>query len=371
MAEPREALFLRLASRPIPRITRMMHVVSDLGYTPRFAGASRDASLPRTDTWEGVVVERIGRSFPLVNGRRPLTYLGGVLSFWWAAMRHIAERRPALLHASDVEAAVPAIVAGRVLGIPVVYNIHDNLAVRYVVPSWLATMLNALEGVLVRLSDVTLVPEPFRRDLLPAWARARVHVVRNAPEDPGYHPRAVPRSVPRVLFAGWLDFGRGLREVLALASRGEIALVVAGEGDPELQAQLRGTRNVEYLGFRNHAEIIGLTEECDYVAAFYDPARTINRYAASNKIAEALAVGRPVLTNVELEVAPGLVAAGAAIAVPYARIAEIGAMLVELRDAPARYAAAGLAARRHYDAYYHSSTVQRASLDALREAGVR
>ena len=371
MTDPREALFLRLASRPIPRIARMMAVVTELGYVPRFGGASRDASLPRQDTWEGIEIERIGRSFPLVNGRRPLTYLSGVLSFWWAAVRLIRMRRPALVHASDVEAVVPSIVACRLLGIPLVYNIHDNLAVRYVLPGLVGWVLNQVEGLCVRLSDVTLVPEPFRRDLLPSWARSRVRVVRNAPEDPGFHPREAPREVPQVLFAGWLDRGRGLRDVLALACRGEIELLVAGEGDDELQQEMRTTPNVTYVGFCNHREVIALTVACDYVAAFYDPARTINRFAASNKIAEALAVGRPVLINVELEVAAGLRAAGAVIAVPYSGIASIGAELAAYRATPARYREAARAARRHYETHYHSTTVRAASLEALREAGVR
>ena len=365
------ALFVRMASRPIPRVSRMMAAARELGYDTVFVGATRDESLPRSDTWEGVRVERVGRPFPLVNGRRPFTYVRGVCSFWWGAAHFLVAMKPALVHASDVEAGIPAILVARLRGVPVVYNIHDNLAARYVLPRWIAFLLNSLEGLLVASASVTLVPEPFRRDLLPRWARARVRVVRNSPEDPGSHaPSTGPARPPRVLFAGWLDVGRGLREMLHLANQGVIHLVVAGDGDSQLQAELRGARNVEYLGFCSHADVIGLTIKCDYVAAFYDPARTINRYAASNKIAEALAVGRPVLTNVELEVASGLIAAGVAIAVPYACIRELGPDLDAWHTEPDRYTTAGRRAREHYERYYHSTQVRRASLDAFREAGV-
>lgn len=366
----RLGLFLRQASRPIPRVTRMMRVVESLGVEAEFVGAMREASLPRADRWEGFAVHRVGRAFPLVNGTRPFTYLRGVLSFWGGAVRRILDRRPALLHASDVEAVIPALLAGRILRIPVIYNIHDNLSVRYSLPAVVMAALNVFEGALVVLSDVTLVPESFRRDLLPAWARRRVHVVRNAPEDPGFQERPAPHRPPVVLFAGWLDLGRGLRQVLALARAGRIRLVVAGEGDARLQQELRTTPNVEYVGFRDHTGVMALTRDCDYVAAFYDPARVINRYAASNKIAEALAVGRPVLINRELEVASGLVAAGAAIAVPYAEIGTVSQHLERLESDPTAYVAAGRAARRYYEEHYHSDRVRSASLDALREAGV-
>ena len=44
-------------------------------------------------------------------------------------------------------------------------------------------------------------------------------------------------------------------------------------------------------------DVIAETARCDFSAALYDPIRPINRFAASNKIAEALAVGRPLIIN--------------------------------------------------------------------------
>ena len=363
-------MFFRLASRPIPRVSRMMAAARERGLDPVFIGAMREPSLARTDEWEGVRVERIGRPFPLVNGTRPLTYLRGVVGYGVAAVRLIFARRPALAHASDIEAAMPVILAGRLLGIPVIYNIHDNLAARYSVPRWVAAILNLVEGLVVCAATVTLVPEPFRRDLLPRWARARVLVVRNSPDDPGFAAGPnEPASPPRVLFAGWLDYGRGLRQVIELARAGTIHLVVAGEGDPRVLEQLSTTPNVEYLGFCAHRRIMELVASCDFVAAFYDPARPINRYAASNKIAEALAVGRPVLTNIELKVAPGLVAAGVALAVPYDAIATIGTQLDALRTNPLTYREASVRARKLYDSDYHPAQVRRVSFEALTAAG--
>jgi glycosyltransferase involved in cell wall biosynthesis len=348
-----------------------MAIVGELGIPCVFVGARRDSSLPEKDRWEGVPVVRVGRPFPLVNGTKPLTYALGVLSYWRAVYRVIRAERPALMHASDFEAAIPAIIAGRLHGIPVVYNIHDNLAVRYAVPGAIRVLLNVAEGLLVRASSTTLVPEPFRRDLLPSWARNGVHVVRNAPLDPGYSPPVQHASwTPRVLFAGWLDAGRGLRAMMALARTGQIQLVVAGEGDELIRQEVADTPNVEYLGFCTHGQVIEATRGCDYVAAFYDPARAINRYAASNKIAEALAVGRPVLTNTELLVAPGLLREGVAIALPYAQIHDIGSRMVAHFAAREDYMATSRRARALYEMEYHSTEVRRATVVALTSAGL-
>ena len=365
------AVFLRLASRPIPRVTRMMSVARDLGMDGLFVGAHRAEGLPEQDEWAGVRVQRVGRVFPLVNGARPLVYLSGVFGYWIAALRLLRARRPAMIHASDFEGGVPGVIASRLLGVPVIYNIHDNLGVRYAMPAWARGVLNALEGLVVRASTLTLVPEPFRRDLLPSWSRAKVRVVRNSPDDPGFRPpTAPPSNPPRVLFAGWLDFDRGLAQIVALAGEGRIQLVVAGEGDERVHQLMRETPNVDYRGFCTHEAIMELTAQCDYVAAFYNPTRLINRFAASNKIAEAMAVGRPVLINDELMVAAHITAAGAAIAVPYAEIARLPDVLLRFQSDPNAYLLACQRARALYESEYHETQVRQASVDALREAGV-
>lgn len=367
-SRPRAAFF-RLSSRPIPRVARAMAVADEAGYDCTFVGARREADLPSKDLWEGMHIERIGRPFPLLNGTRPITYAWGVLSYWTAMASYLLRARPTLIHISDFEIGVFGVLAGRLLGARVVYNIHDNLAERYRVGAMVRRMLAILEGCVVLLANRTMVPEPFRKDLLPRWSRSRVVVARNSPGDPGRSAPVGPRRPPVVLFAGWLDWGRGLRELLALARGGQISLVLAGDGDPDIRRVAEGTPNTQYLGFIGHAQIIRLTAEADYVAAFYDPARPINRYAASNKIAEALAVGRPVLTNTEVMVSKSLLSAGSAIVLPYAELPRLGELLAKV-DLSAEYNQLCAAARRQFLDEYHPSAVAAATRAALLGPGL-
>jgi glycosyltransferase involved in cell wall biosynthesis len=356
----KRAVFLRQSSRPIPRVARMMRVAKELGYEPKFLGAMREAGLPREDQWEGLAVERIGIPFPLVNGTKPLTYVWGTVRYSLAAFRRLWKLRPDVVHASDIECGVAALVYHWARGGRLIYNIHDNLSQRYAVPRVVRTLLNALEGAVAAAADVTLVPEGFRRDSLPAWSRRKVLIVRNSPEDPGFSSRARNAGDPiRLFFGGWLDRGRGLQGLADLvASNRDFELVVAGEGSPETVAWLESLPKVEYLGFLSHGRIIEETRRCDVVVALYDPRRLINIYAASNKIAEALAVGRPVLVNEEARVAEYLEPRGCCVTTPYAAIADAGGPLRELVSDPARYAAACQAARRCYDSDYHYTAVR-------------
>jgi glycosyltransferase involved in cell wall biosynthesis len=350
----------------------MMVVARDLGLAPRFLGAFRESDLPRTDDWEGWEVERIGPYFPLLNGRRPLLYLASVLRYDAALLRRLVELRPAMVHVSDFELFLPARIYTALAGSPLIYNIHDNLSQRYRCPRAVARLLNVLEGLAARAATVTVVPEEFRRAALPSWARAGVQVVRNSPIDPGYSPPAPLGERPTTLFfAGWLDEGRGIRQLLDLASSGAgLRLRVAGQGDDALLARIAATDTVEFLGYLRHAEVMSQTARCDFVTALYDPRRPINRYAASNKIAEALAVGRPPIINRELKIAALLEPYDCAVVVDYDDIASLGERLARLRSDEGRYRGMCQRARRAYEEHYSWEVVRAASRSAFQTAGL-
>lgn len=246
-----EAVFVRLANQPIPRVLRMMTVARGLGLRPRFVGAHRDPGLPAEDEWEGFAVERIGPCFPLLNGRRPVLYVVSVLRYGFALLWRLIGLRPGVVHVSDFELYWPARLYTALTGTPLLYNIHDNLSQRYRCPRIVAATLNVLEGLAARCATVALVPEAFRRAALPRWARSNVHVVRNTPIDPGCTPPAARDGRPVTLFfGGWIDAGRGLRQLAGLA-QGEpgLCLRVAGDGDAELLAEVEAMDPVETLGY--------------------------------------------------------------------------------------------------------------------------
>jgi len=213
------AAFVRLDSRPVPRVTRMMRVAAEMGMAPTFLGAPRKEGLPRTEEWEGMHVERVGPVQPMLNGAGLRQYVVGTLWFNAAVFSALRKVRPGLVHASDVESAPACILYTKLHRVPFIYNIHDNFADRYVVPDIVRFFLNALEGLFVQASASTVVPESFRRQALPPWVHRKVSVVRNTPVDIG---RTVPPPTGervRVLYAGWLDNGRGLSALLTLSSR--------------------------------------------------------------------------------------------------------------------------------------------------------
>ena len=113
------------------------------------------------------------------------------------------------------------------------------------------------------------------------------------------------------------------------------------------------------------------TASCDFVATFYDPRRPINRFAASNKIAETLAVGRPLLINSEQKIAGMLEEYDCAVIADYAEVESLGEELVALRADAERYEAMCRNARRVYEEHYAWEIIHRASLELYAAVGIR
>lgn len=349
------AAFARLGSRPIPRVARMMDEARSVGYDTLFLSGRREEGLAEEEIYAGHKVRRIGPFFPLLNGRAGGLYLRSVLAYNRALWKQLRRLRPALVHCSDIETMPAGILYRWVSGARLIYNVHDNLAQRYTIPEWAQAILNQFEGLAVRLSSIALVPEEFRRDMLPAWCRRKIAIVRNTPADRGALPPNRQRKPIKLFFGGWLDKGRGLGQLMKLVRENEdFELTLAGEGSPELVAEIEATPRTRYLGFVTHDEIMRETADTHIVTALYDPVRPINRYAASNKLSEALSCGRPVLANSEMVITSSLVEHDCLITIPYREIntTAVEQMRAVMADDGVRYYAMCEQAREAFESRY-------------------
>ena len=347
------AAFVRPGSFPITRVVRNLRIAERQGYRPLYIGAARDASLPKTDSWEGFDIERVGISYALLGGKRAWLYLVGVLSFALAANWRLFRLRPKVVHGSDVEGMLGCLLYRAVFwNTTLLFNVHDNMPQRYNCPAWCKSLLQAFEGVIAKCADAVILPDERRVGAMGRWAPASPTLVPNTPEDPG-QPSAPPSGPTRLLLVGWLDWKRGVATARDLLARHEtLELVVAGDGPPDVVAAIRTLPRTTYHGFVTHEEVFRLADDCHAFVALYDPSCEINRNASPNKVGDALALGRPIIINSEVAVAASLVTAGCAIAVPYADVdALAGAIRSRLDDAES-LAAMCAAARRHYESEY-------------------
>ena len=347
------AIFFRNGSKPVPRVTRMMKVAEDLGYRTIYCGAFRGDDTESEGKWEGYDYYRVGKKYPLLNGKGILTYLKFTFAFCLALYKFFKEKKPDLLIASDFEVIIPALIFAKTRKVRLIYNIHDNLAHRYNIPSFFASILNFMEGLGVIWSESTLVPEDFRRELLPSWCRKKIHIVKNTPGDIKYTEPKFPDDKIVLFYGGWLSFTRGIRELIDIAKNNDkIKLVVAGTGTDDVVEYIKSHSFVEYLGYITHEKLLNLTADAHFIPSFYDPAIVINKYAASNKLAEALAVGRPLLLNSEMKILNSFIGFDCIIESEYSVARDLGPKLIELVNDKKRYIEMSKESRKVFEKEY-------------------
>ncbi|PWK50878.1 glycosyltransferase [Pleionea mediterranea] len=362
-------IFLRTSSKPIPRVKRVAHVANELGYETLFVGAYRDGNLKRKDVWDGLEVERVGKFYPMLNGVGLMTYLKGVVSYNRGAFKLLKDKKPDVIHFSDVESFFAVFFYRIFSKVSTLYNIHDNFGQRYPLPKLVNQLLNIFEGLIVRFTTATMVPEQFRADALPKFCRSKIQVVRNTPVDPGASPHAgFEDDKIKLVFAGWLDEGRGIDTLLELAEmEPRVELHVAGEGSKELIERLESKRNCKYYGFLDHEQVLSLTRECDFVFAHYSPHRTINIYAAPNKLAESLAVSRPVIINSEALVSKPVQCKSCGIVTDYGDVRELHKNILALVANYDAYISACKKARELFEEEYSWESVKESTVAVFKK----
>src|SRR5439155_1216008 len=92
---------------------------------------------------------------------------------------------------------------------------------------------------------------------------------------------------------------RGLKDLVIACEDVGAKLVVAGHGpdEAELLNHIESSHAASYLGTISYDEVLERTAACQVVAALYDPRVPNNRFAAPNKLFEAMMFAKPVLVS--------------------------------------------------------------------------
>ncbi len=350
----------------------MINIAKEINLSPYFLGAYREKNLSKKDTWDGVIVNRVGIFYPMLNGKNVFKYVFGVMAYNFHSFCFLFKDKPDLVHSSDVETFFAGYLYCLLFRKKLIYNIHDNFSQRYQLPKMLAKILNQFEGMLVALSTVSIVPEVFRRESLPRYCQKKIEVIKNTPKDQGLKSPSTHfgKESITIIYAGWIDSGRGLDELLRLGEvMPEVKIILAGEGDTklikDLQQKNANKNKISYLGFITHDEIMQATANADFVFAFYNPVKVINRYAAPNKVAEALSLGRPVIINKEVLISKEIEIMNCGVIVSYDDIEQLVAKLRTLIANPQQYYDKCQNARKLFEKEYLWETARAKSLELL------
>jgi glycosyltransferase involved in cell wall biosynthesis len=278
-----------------------------------------------------------------VDGVEILTHDLPRLSGLFALARRAAALRPAVIHASEPDAWLAALLAARRCGARVVLDVHEHYPSR--LDARLPRPLRPLARALIaaacramgRAADAVVVAKD---GLEGAFAGARIVAVRNYAPAPLAPPR-IHRPGPLVLaHLGALTRARGWPCMLEALARCPPAtrLVLIGrftdgsEGAFRARAAALGLAGrIELTGWLPQAEALARLRACDLALVLFQRGEENHRLALPHKLFDAMAAGLPVIAPAFAEEVAAVVrAAGCGLLVdsgdPAAVAAAIGAL---------------------------------------------
>jgi glycosyltransferase involved in cell wall biosynthesis len=356
-----------LENNPYPadvRVRREAESLALAGHRVRVI-APRAPGQSRTEVVDGVEVRRF--RLPAGRGGAPgfvLEYLVGSLALNAAALRELAGGAGVLHLHNPPDTLFPAAFAARLLGRGVVFDHHDlfpELVEARYGPGPLVRLARAAERATFRSAGAVIAANESGAEV----ARGRGHVpagsvtvVRNGPPREwlslagGGRPGVL--EDPRLAYLGAVapqDGVAGLAPVLAsLTDQHGLSgarLTVIGDGDARaaLEASLADagvSELVEITGWLAPERVPGLLADAD-VCLDPAPANGINERSTMIKIAEYMALGKPVVAYDLLETRRTLGDTG--VLVPAGDAAAFAAAVAELARDPERRRELGARAR--------------------------
>ena len=221
-----------------------------------------------------------------------------------------------IIHAHELSALLPAVVAARQLGVPVVYDSHELEFARNshwgesTIAFWSSHERNLIECV----DGVITVSEGCAQALRQKYKLARnaVTVVRNCPserrEEPALGVREViglAQDVPLIVFVGKLTWNRGLELLIRVLSQlPRFHLAFVGPDNPSYRSSLEKKASVE--GVRERVtfvpavpgySVVPFISQADVSVMPIKDACLSYHYCLPNKLIESAHAGLPVVAS--------------------------------------------------------------------------
>lgn len=224
---------------------------------------------------------------------------------------HLRAVRPAVLHFHDPE-LIPVGIVAKVLGIRVIYDVHEDLPKQILQKDWIprylrgtvAALASAAEWLGARTFDAIVPATPKIAERFPPH---KTVVVQNFPlnsELSGPPSRPYADRPPSFVYVGGVSRLRGIVQVVGAASRfGDecgVQIDVAGSFSPaSLQTeveQLAGFARTRFHGWMSRDEVQRLFSNARAGLVLFHPVPN-HTDAQPNKLFEYMAAGLPVIVS--------------------------------------------------------------------------
>ena len=306
--------------RPDPRVYREALALSDGGYQVTVLAWDRETGSLPVEEFGSVVVKRI--TTRKVRGMASL--LLNYPSFCLRLLEASKKMDLQIVHAHDFDTLLPGLLISKLRRVPLVYDAHERYSkmIAVDVPPAVCKAVEMVEARLMKRSALFITINQAMGDHYRARASVEAIIIANVIElpDASLVKKHQPSEIIVIIYAGTLEPQRYLEETVGAVKRMEhIEYWVAGSGRFQglIEKAASETKNIRFLGFLPHEKLMEEMRRSDVVLLLLDPENENYRLAATNKMAEAMAYGIPLITSKRTLSAEIIEGAGCGIAIEW------------------------------------------------------
>lgn len=345
--------------------------------TTTLAQNYRASKLVRTLTNNGYLVTFLGLErgvIPAIGQRESNDHLKEILlrlkaplgikvlffyPFWWCfVFFSLMVTKWDVAHAINFDSIPPALIAGKLKGKRVIYEILDGY--EDMLPKTLRGIVIKIDKLFMWLANGVILVDEAQIDGVGGIPNSEVTVVYDSPPDSfsnrGIKPR---RNDTFILFFGGILFswkGLNLDKILhAIRDIEGVKIIIAGFGDL-VQEIIGWSREmpdkIQFIGEISHDEVLQRSVEADLLFVLRNPIPLTNKYICGSKILEAMMCGKPILVNKGTSTASKVLEENCGLVVDANNIEEIRNAILKLRDNPKLCEELGGNARKAYEQRY-------------------
>jgi len=221
--------------------------------------------------------------------------------FWLFGLLMKIGKNYDVIHAIDLDSAVPALIVSRIYHIPFIYDIADFYAESRFMPRFLKTLFRALELKIVNWADAVILADINRKNQIKNSHPKRLEILYNVPEIQDLPSKSINHhNKPKltITYVGVLSKIRGILQLVKIVKKHQDWLLnLAGFGPEEkfLKSISQKITQIRFYGKIPYSKTIELSHQADVLVATYDPSIPNHRYSSANKLFEAMKLGKPII----------------------------------------------------------------------------
>jgi glycosyltransferase involved in cell wall biosynthesis len=202
--------------------------------------------------------------------------------------------------AVNFDAVLPVYIVSKIRNFKYIYEIYDEFALSYQFPTWIKMVLKKMDNKIREKANFVIHVDENRVDVLRNY---KYIVIENTPYD-FFHGKKRSYNLITHTFAvtGLLNNNRGLDQIIEFAkNHNQIKIILIGAINNQKQlCAIKCINNIKIYDFMPQEKLFEIVHNCAGIFSLYNPKLEINKLAASNKVYDAMMLGIPVITNVDV-----------------------------------------------------------------------